>query len=114
MLNIPSAKRLARLPRLYETDNTPSEDTLIHLHFFLGNCDWFIAEYDGDDIFFGFAVLGGDWECAEWGYISFKELKDLRIHGVLHVDCELEQYWKFRPFLNVVNEYAPKEYLQRA
>lgn len=110
MLNIPSAARLAKLPRLYETDNIPAEDKLIHLHFFIGNCDWFIAEYDGDDLFYGFAVLGGDWECAEWGYASFRELQDLRVHGVLQIDCELAPYWRVRPFLDVLNFYAPKEY----
>ena len=114
MLNLPDLARLGKLPRLFETDNTPSEDKLIHLHFFIGNCDWFIAEFDSDDLFFGFAVLGGDWQNAEWGYISFKEFKDLRIHGVLPVDCELAQYWKVRTFLDVLNDYAPKEYRQRA
>ena len=113
MLNIPSAARLARLPRLNATENTPSEDTLIHLHFFIGNCDWFIAEFDGDDLFYGFAVLGGDWQNSEWGYVSFTELKDLRVHGILHVDCELAQYWKVRPFIDVLNDYAPEWYRQR-
>ena len=111
MLNIPSAARLAKLPRLYETENILPENTLIHLHFFLGNCDWFIAEYDGDDLIFGYAVLGGDWQNAEWGYTSFSELKALRVQGVFQIDCELEEYWKVRPFLDVLNDYAPKEYI---
>ncbi|MGB5230930.1 MAG: hypothetical protein WBN83_05360 [Desulfoprunum sp.] len=110
MLNTPTATRLARLPRLYQTENTPISDKLIHLHFFIGSCDWFIAEYDGDDLFFGFAVLGGDWQNAEWGYISFNELKDVRAHGVLHVDCELEHYWKVRKSSEVLEDYAPPEY----
>jgi len=33
MLNTPTATRLARLPRLYQTENTPISDKLIHLHF---------------------------------------------------------------------------------
>lgn len=111
MYNIPSAKRLAKLPRLYATDNTPLDEIKIHLHFFIGNCDWFIAEYDGDDLFFGYAVLGGDWQNAEWGYMSFSELKDIRVRGVFQVDCELEEYWKVRPFIDVMNDYAPKEYI---
>ena len=112
MLNTPTVTRLARLPRLYQTENTPINDTLIHLHFFIGSCDWFIAEYDGEDLFFGFAVLGGDWGIAEWGYGSFNELKDIRIHGVLQVDCEQEQYWKVRKFSEVMNDYAPKNYFR--
>ncbi|ADW19273.1 hypothetical protein Despr_3144 [Desulfobulbus propionicus DSM 2032] len=34
MYNIPPPKRLAKLPRLYATDNTPLDDIRIHLHFF--------------------------------------------------------------------------------
>ena len=50
-------------------------DKLIHLHFFIGGCDWYICEYDGDDLFWGYAYLN-DPQNAEWGYISFPELKE--------------------------------------
>lgn len=33
---------------------------------------------------------------AEWGYVSFSELKELKIDGWLQVDCELEDFWKVR------------------
>ncbi|MCE5249404.1 DUF2958 domain-containing protein [bacterium] len=66
----------------------------MHLHFFIGACDWFITEYDGDDLFFGFAILNSDYEMAEWGYISFAELKSIRIHG-LEIDCEMN--WTPKP-----------------
>ena len=89
MWNTPTEGRLSNIPRLYETENVPIEDKLIYLHFFLGGCDWFIAEYDGDDLFFGFAILNGDYEMAEWGYISFAELQSIRIHG-LEIDCETD------------------------
>jgi len=36
MWNMPSKERLARIPKLYETEDTPLEDELIHLHFFIG------------------------------------------------------------------------------
>ncbi len=80
MWNEPSQERLDRIPRLYETEKIPIEDKLIHLHFFIGGCDWYIAEYDGGDLFFGFANLV-DLENSEWGYISFSELKEIRIDG---------------------------------
>ena len=89
MWNTPLQKQLNRIPRLYETENIPSKDKLIYLHFFIGGCDWFIAEYDGDDLFFGFAILNSDYEMAEWGYISFTELKSIRIHGI-EIDCETD------------------------
>lgn len=96
MWNEPSQKRLARIPRLYETEHIPVEAKIIHLHFFIGGCDWFIAEYDGGDLFFGYAVLNGDYGNAEWGYVSFAELKAVKV-GFLEVDCETEGVWRPRP-----------------
>jgi hypothetical protein len=95
MWNEPSKERLDRIPRLYETENVPLPDKLIHLHFFIGGCDWFVAEYDGEDLFFGYAVLNGDYDNAEWGYVSLSELKAVRV-GFLEVDCESEDAWAIR------------------
>ena len=50
MWNIPTEERLAKIPRLYEIKEAKLADKLIRLHFFLGGCDWYIAEYDGDDM----------------------------------------------------------------
>ena len=90
MWNVPDRGQLDQIPRLYETENVPAENKLIYLHFFFGGCDWFIAEYDGDDLFFGFAILNSDYEMAEWGYISFSELKSISIDG-LEIDRNI--YW---------------------
>ena len=95
MWNVPCAKRLEKIPRLYETESIPLGDKLIYLHFFIGGCDWYIAEYDGEDLFWGYAILNGDYQNAEWGYISFSELKDIKI-GFVEIDCELEDYWKVK------------------
>jgi len=97
MWNEPTKERLSKIPKLYETENTPLKDKLIYLHFFIGGSDWFIAEYDGEDLFFGFAILNIDHQMAEWGYVSFSELKSIKINGWLEVDCELEEDWKIRP-----------------
>jgi hypothetical protein len=51
MWNTPTKEELANIPRLYETENIPLKDKIIHMHFFIGGCDWFIAEYDGEDLF---------------------------------------------------------------
>ncbi len=93
MWNEPTKKRLATIPGLYETEHTPLQDKIIHLHFFIGGCDWYIAEHDGGDLFWGYAILNGDYLMAEWGYISFKELSELSIGG-LEIDCELPEYFK--------------------
>jgi len=96
MWNEPSKERLAKIPKLYETENVPIADKFIYLHFFIGGSDWYIAEYDGNDLLWGYAILNGDDINAEWGYISFSELKEIKIDGWLEIDCELEEHWKVR------------------
>lgn len=91
MWNHPNEDTLAKIPNLYETEKVPLRDKIIHLHFFLGGCDWYIAEFDGKDIFWGFAILNGDYFNAEWGYISFEELKSINVSG-FEIDNDL--YWQ--------------------
>jgi hypothetical protein len=39
-----------------------------------------VAEYSReDDLFFGYAILNGDLEMSEWGYISRQEILSLEI-----------------------------------
>jgi hypothetical protein len=84
MWNTPTKEELVKIPRLYETENIPLKDKIIHMHFFIGGSDWYIAEYDENDLFWGYAILNGDTENAEWGYIyiSFKELIELNVYGI--------------------------------
>jgi hypothetical protein len=49
MWNEPTLEQLAKLPKLYETEKVPLKEKPIYIHFFIGNCDWFISEYDGED-----------------------------------------------------------------
>lgn len=88
MWNEPTKEKLAKLPKLYETQNIPLKDKPIYLHCFIGRCDWFISEYDGEDLFFGYVILG-DKTFGEWGYISFEELKRIKIRPCFEVDCEV-------------------------
>jgi len=96
MWNTPTEDRLSKIPKLYETEHVPLQEKLIHLHFFIGSCDWYVAEYDGEDIFWGFAILNHDFQNAEWGYISLSELKSIKVDGWLEIDCELEELWCVR------------------
>ena len=94
MWNEPTKEQLKKIPRLYVTEDVPPKEKLIYLHFFIGASDWYIAEYDGEDIFFGYAILNGDVEMAEWGYVSLAELKSIRIGPGIEVDNDL--FWKVR------------------
>mgnify|MGYP006420742151 FL=1 len=101
MWNEPTKERLARIPKLYDTEEIPVQGKEIYLHFFLGGSDWFISETNGEDIMFGFCILNNDYEMAEWGYVSLSELRSIKIEGWLEVDCELEDHWKVRPAKDV-------------
>ena len=101
MLNTPSPERLAQIPRLYESEAIPLQQKLIYLHLFVAGCDWYIAEYDGKDTMFGFVILNNDYQLAEWGYVSLKELDSIKVAGFLEVDCELPEYWRIRPAIEV-------------
>ena len=52
MWNKPSKEQLAAIPRLYETEKIGSKNKIVHLHFFIGGCDWYVAEFDGEELFF--------------------------------------------------------------
>ena len=96
MWNEPTKERLEKIPKLYETEDIPVKEKEIHLHFFIGGCDWYISETDGEDIMFGFCILNQDYLNSEWGYVSLSELRPLKVGGWLEVDCELESIWKVK------------------
>ena len=46
-------------------------------------------------------ILNNDDQMAEWGYISFSELKSLKVNGWLEVDCEHEEFWKVKKAIEI-------------
>ncbi|MGV8058593.1 MAG: DUF2958 domain-containing protein [Smithellaceae bacterium] len=100
MWNIPSSERLAKIPKLYTTESTPLKDKFIYLHFFIGGCDWFVAEFDGEELFFGYANLN-DHRYAEWGYFGLSDLMEIKLDGWLEVDCEIN--WQIRKASEIAN-----------
>lgn len=93
MWNKPSSEELAKIPAFYSSEEVPLKDKVIGMHFFIGGCDWYAAEYDPEEkCFFGFAILNNDLQNAEWGYFSLEELCSLKVK-FLEVDRDLH----FRP-----------------
>ena len=95
MWNKPGRQTLNSLPKLYSTEEIPLEEKLIQLHFYIGNTDFYIIEYDGKNTFWGFVILNGDTEMAEFGCIDFQEIKSIKVNGWQEIDCDL--YWQMRP-----------------
>ncbi len=95
MINEPTAEQFAKVPGLYETEHISIQDKIIHAHFFIGDSHWFMSEYDKQDLAFGYAILNGDFQMAEWGFFSINELKSINILGMFQVECDL--LWESRP-----------------
>ena len=93
---LPAWEALTAIPPLRATKHVPLAEKVIHLHFFFGSCDWYVAEL-GDDTWeaFGYANLG-DAQNAEWGYFSMPELEEVLVGPGLVVERDLD--WVPQPF----------------
>ena len=90
MWNKPTAQDLKDIPAFYATEKIPPADKVIHMHFFMGGCDWYACEYNPEgQVFFGYAILNSDFHCAEWGYFAFAELCEVKAGGFIEVDRDL-------------------------
>jgi len=94
MWNVPNTKRLNRIPT--RQAGVPTLEKKAYLHLFMGGSDWYVLEYDKRDTFYGYAILNGDLQNAEFGYFSFSELKSLKV-GFMEIDCEFAKYFKPQP-----------------
>lgn len=75
---------IERMPKTYSQDGLGNE-AIVYLHYFTGNCDWYITEKDMENPqhqAFGLADLGYG---AELGYISIAE--------IIKAGAELDLHW---------------------
>lgn len=77
------------VPDLYEQDGIPTNAQLVHAHYFVGGCDWYITEWDArTGQAFGWCDLGMG---GEWGYVNLVELEGVLANGMFPV--ERDCYW---------------------
>ena len=101
MWSIPSEKRLEKIPT--DTEKVEVLEKLVYLHFFFGGSDWYVVEYNPSKrVFFGYVILNGDKEMAEFGYFSFDELLEISING-FEIDCEKAKFWKPQKIRDIEN-----------
>lgn len=88
------AQQIDTMPKTYEQDGKGDQATA-YLHYFLNGSDWYITEKDVDGGIqqaFGYAILNGDEEMAELGYISIEELTQCGVELDLHfTPCTLAE-----------------------
>ena len=85
MINIPTREQLHQLPRLNETEKIPPEDKVVHLHFQVDQCHWWVMEWDREDTFFGFVLLYGLSQYAEFRHFTLSELLEIKVSGCLEI-----------------------------
>ncbi|MEV7925985.1 hypothetical protein [Kitasatospora sp. NPDC088779] len=92
---------LATIPELYATDGQAVEEKTLHIHYFTGNSDWYIAEVDqSTGLAFGWARV--NYPDGEWGYIHLVELEELYLKpaaqpGFLALPIMVERDIHFTP-----------------
>ena len=90
----PAAHELQAVPRLYKAESVPVPEMVVHLHFFIFGCAWWLVEYDPDQYLgFGYVNLA-DPACAEWGYVSMAELEAVSVN---HFVVERDLHWTPTP-----------------
>lgn len=70
-----------------------NEKTKLHdkgfIHYFIGNSDWYVCEVADDNVGFGFAILNGDTQNAEYGYIDLNEITTLTLNGFVQTELDI-------------------------
>jgi hypothetical protein len=59
-------------PKIGATEGAKEHPAIFH--YFYGGTDIYICEFDSKDLMFGYTILNGDLQNAEWGYTSLSEI----------------------------------------
>lgn len=90
-----SKTAFSRVPALYATEETPLSSKVLHVHYFFGAWDWYVAEYDPDTgLAFGF-VTSDLLPEGEWGYFNVFDLGTQLVPGPggYRFPIERDLYW---------------------
>ena len=80
---------------LYENRDGKSynAETKLHdkgfIHYFIGSSDWYVCEVDEDNVGFGFAIINGDTQNAEYGYIDLNDVITLTLNGFIQTELDI-------------------------
>lgn len=131
-------KDIAKIAMQITTDDELVNNDGTHnvgFHYFVGNSDFYISEIKSDGLAFGYTILNGDIEMAEWGYQNIEEIinvsqwieMDYHVPEGMTIERMLEEKYpeyykkesvvekeqvenKFIPSFNVLNEEYAMEF----
>lgn len=92
---------LKAIPGIGETVANPN-GSIVHVKYFnpCGTGTWYITEFDGEDIMYGLCCIHE----AELGYVSLKELKDLKLMGgIMGIERDLHYKGTLQDAMNYEN-----------
>ncbi len=93
------------MPNIYEQDGK-GYNAVVRIHYFVGGTDWYITEMDkitGE--MYGFTVLNGDYEMAEFGYIDSEFLIDNNLPPLSKP--QLDFYWNYQTINEILEREEP-------
>ncbi len=83
------ANIVKNMPKTYETDGVEMDDKVIALHYFYGNCDWYIIEKDmeaDEPQYQAFGIADIGFGLSGGGYISIDEI-------ITTTPAEIDLFW---------------------
>jgi hypothetical protein len=95
--------QLEKCPKIKETDNMKEHPAIFH--YFCDGVDIYICEYDRKENMFGYAIIGGDLNNAEWGYFNLSELTG---SPFLNIDYSFEKQSIESALYTAYPDYYPK------
>ncbi len=92
MIKLPDAKFLSTIPKIFQTDDTAlkEKEKVVYLHFNNDHTHWYIIEFDGLDLFYGYTIQTNDLRNSELGDIRFQELQ---IQNQDSAEISLDKEW---------------------
>lgn len=95
------------VPKIYAQDGK-GMNAVAYFHYFYGGSDWYITELDKKtNEAFGYAILNGDTQMSELGYISIAELTD-KSFGNFLINMNIDQYFSPKTLNQIFQSKYPE------
>ena len=93
------------LPPLYTNEGNANPTVVVKFFNPCGRSTWYVTEFDGDDLFFGYVVGEFSPTEDEWGNFSLAELSSLRVRFGLPI--EHDRHFRPQPIGDIVPDAVP-------
>ena len=95
------------VPKIYAQDGK-GMNAVAYFHYFYGGSDWYITELDKKtNEAFGYAILNGDTQMSELGYISIAELTDKSVGNAFN-NVNIDQYFNPKTLNQIFQSKYPE------